>query len=108
MILSTLPIFSNKNVSIGEFNLNQPQAKPEAITRSQVFKKPCGRGARDWGAAIDAAPAVVAPAALAQAVLISSAYEEIVRRLDGPIRAAQFARDLLRSQHHLAHGFLDR
>ncbi len=36
-----------------------------------------------------------------------SAREEIVRRLDRTIRAAQLARDLLRCQHDLAHGFFN-
>jgi hypothetical protein len=36
-----------------------------------------------------------------------SAHEEIVRRLDRTIRATQLARDLLRRQHDLAHGFFN-
>ena len=36
-----------------------------------------------------------------------SAREKIVRRLDRTIRAAQLARDLLRCQHDLAHGFFN-
>jgi hypothetical protein len=36
-----------------------------------------------------------------------SAHEEIVRRLDRTIRATQLARDLLRCQHDLAHGFFN-
>ena len=43
----------------------------------------------------------------APAGLGRSAQEEIVRRLDRTIRAAQLARDLLRCQHDLAHGFFN-